>query len=81
MNKQHNFLYPLEPLFGHVLSPFEHFLRRTTAGGIILIGTTLLTLLITNSPWGGRFPSLLGAVHGAFHWSMGTQAKPASLGK
>lgn len=55
MSKQQKFLYPLEPLFGQVLSPFEHFLRRTTAGGIVLIGTSLLTLLIANSPWGEGF--------------------------
>jgi Na+:H+ antiporter, NhaA family len=36
--------YPLEALFGRVLSPFEHFLRRTTAGGIILVGTTIVAL-------------------------------------
>lgn len=52
MSKQHKFLYPLEPLFGQVLSPFERFLRRTTAGGIVLVGTTLLTLLLANSQWG-----------------------------
>lgn len=47
--------YPLEPLFGRILTPFEQFLRRTTAGGIILMGTTVLTLLIANSPWGSAF--------------------------
>src|ERR687892_397084 len=36
--------YPLEPLFGRILSPFEQFLRRTTAGGIVLMATTLVTL-------------------------------------
>ena len=36
--------YPLEPLFGRILSPFEQFLRRTTAGGIVLVGTTVATL-------------------------------------
>lgn len=36
--------YPLEPLFGRILSPFEQFLRRTTAGGIVLMATTVLTL-------------------------------------
>ena len=36
--------YPLEPLFGRILSPFERFLRRTTAGGIVLVGTTLVAL-------------------------------------
>jgi Na+:H+ antiporter, NhaA family len=36
--------YPLEPLFGRILSPFEQFLRRTTAGGIVLIATTAVAL-------------------------------------
>jgi Na+:H+ antiporter, NhaA family len=44
--------YPLESLFGQILSPFERFLRRTTAGGIILMGTTVFTLILANSPWG-----------------------------
>ncbi|HET8705595.1 MAG TPA: Na+/H+ antiporter NhaA [Pseudomonadales bacterium] len=39
--------YPLEPLFGKILSPFEEFLRRTTAGGVILMFTTLATLILT----------------------------------
>jgi NhaA family Na+:H+ antiporter len=39
-----NRVYPLEPLFGRVLSPFEQFLRRTTAGGIVLIATTAVAL-------------------------------------
>ncbi len=36
--------YPLEPLFGRILSPFEQFLRRTTAGGIVLTVTTIIAL-------------------------------------
>ena len=38
--------YPLELLFGRVLSPFERFLRRTTAGGIILVATTAIALAL-----------------------------------
>jgi NhaA family Na+:H+ antiporter len=38
--------YPLEPLFGRILSPFEQFLRRTTAGGIVLIATTIVALAL-----------------------------------
>ena len=38
--------YSLEPFFGKVLSPFEHFLARTTSGGIVLISTTLFTLIL-----------------------------------
>lgn len=44
--------YPLEPLFGRVLSPLERFLQRATAGGIILVATTFLTL--TLSTWMGN---------------------------
>jgi NhaA family Na+:H+ antiporter len=39
-------IYPLEPLFGRVISPFERFLRRTTAGGIVLIATTVIALVL-----------------------------------
>src|SRR5258705_1062881 len=38
--------YPLEPLFGRILSPFEHFLHRTTAGGIVLLATTAIALTL-----------------------------------
>lgn len=41
-----NHRYPLESLFVRVLSPFEQFLRRTTAGGIVLIITTVVTLCL-----------------------------------
>src|SRR5512138_3563948 len=47
--------YPLERLFVRVLTPFERFLQRTTAGGMVLMGTTLVALLIANSPWGPAF--------------------------
>lgn len=41
--------YPLESLFGRVLSPFERFLRRTTAGGIILVATTFVALVLATA--------------------------------
>lgn len=50
--------YPLEPLFGKILSPFERFLRQTTAGGIVLMGMTLLTLIVASSPWGDAYRHL-----------------------
>ncbi len=34
--------------FGKVLTPFEHFLRRTTAGGIVLVVTTLIALALSS---------------------------------
>jgi Na+:H+ antiporter, NhaA family len=47
--------YPLERLFGAALSPLERFLRQATAGGIVLVATTLLTLVIANSDLGEEF--------------------------
>ncbi|MFC4160771.1 Na+/H+ antiporter NhaA [Chitinimonas lacunae] len=47
--------YPLESLFGRVLSPFEQFLKHSSAGGIVLIAATLLTLGLANSPWSEGF--------------------------
>jgi NhaA family Na+:H+ antiporter len=38
--------YPLESIFGRVLSPFEQFLRRTSAGGIVLVATTVVALAL-----------------------------------
>lgn len=55
MVKQH---YPLEPLFGKIIGPFERFLRQTTAGGIILMGMTFLTLIVASSPWGDAYRHL-----------------------
>jgi NhaA family Na+:H+ antiporter len=58
--------YPLERLFGRILSPFEQFLRRATAGGIILLSATIMTLILANSHWGGslhhfwEYPLYLG---------------------
>lgn len=47
--------YPLEPLFGKVIGPFERFLRQTTAGGIVLMCMTLLTLIVASSPLGDAY--------------------------
>jgi NhaA family Na+:H+ antiporter len=49
----------LEGLFGKILSPFERFLQRTTAGGIVLMGTTIITLFLANSTWGDALRHLL----------------------
>lgn len=50
--------YPLEPFFGKIISPFEGFLRETTASGIVLMSTTLLTLIVASSPWGDSWRHL-----------------------
>jgi NhaA family Na+:H+ antiporter len=49
--------YPLEHFLGKILSPFEWFLRRTTAGGIILMATTVITLILANSEYGASIHS------------------------
>jgi NhaA family Na+:H+ antiporter len=61
--------YPLEPLFGRILSPFERFLHRATSGGIVLIASTLLTLTLANSPWGA-------AIHHFWEQSLGISFGP-----
>ena len=38
--------YPLEPLFGRILSPFERFLRGASAGGTLLIAATAVALVL-----------------------------------
>ena len=50
--------YPLEPLFGRILTPFERFLKRTTAGVIVLMVTIVVALILANSPWAGAFTEL-----------------------
>lgn len=47
--KQANNGFFFEKFFGLILSPFERFLRRTTAGGIILIVTVAISLALANS--------------------------------
>lgn len=38
--------YPLESFFGRILSPFEQFLRTTSAGGIVLMTATCAALAL-----------------------------------
>lgn len=40
--------YPLEKLFGKILSPFERFLKNTTSGGIVLLGVSVLAFILAN---------------------------------
>ncbi len=41
--------YFFESFFGRILSPFERFLRRSTAGGIVLVATVAISLILANS--------------------------------
>ncbi len=38
-----------ESFFGRILSPFEKFLRGTTAGGVVLLATVVISLALANS--------------------------------
>ena len=60
-------IYPLEPLFGRMLSPFEQFLRRATTGGIVLIAATILTLILSNSTWHTAYHAFWEQ-HLSLHW-------------
>ena len=44
-----NHRFPLEPLFGRILTPFEAFLRRTSAGGIVLVAATIAALALATA--------------------------------
>lgn len=44
--------YFFENFFGRILSPFERFIKRTTAGGIILVVTVAVSLVLANTSVG-----------------------------
>ena len=41
---------PWERTFTRILTPFEEFIHRQTTTGLVLMGTTVLALLLANSP-------------------------------
>ncbi|MCK9391642.1 MAG: Na+/H+ antiporter NhaA, partial [Syntrophales bacterium] len=47
--------YPMENLFGKILSPFERFLKSTTAGGLVLLGASLLAIILANLTFSQSF--------------------------
>ncbi len=53
-------VYPLEPLFGRILSPFEQFLRRTTAGGIVLMASTAIALGLATTIGAEKLEAVVG---------------------
>lgn len=61
-----------ESFFGRILSPFEKFLRRTTAGGIVLLVTVVLSLAVANFEIGKHifevWETTLGI--GIAHWRL-----------
>ena len=43
----------------HLFSPFEHFLKRSTSQGIILIAVTVVAIFLANSPLAAPYQELL----------------------
>lgn len=41
---------PWEKAFDRVLTPFEEFIHRQTTGGLLLIATAVIALLLANGP-------------------------------
>lgn len=58
--------YPLERLFGRIRSPFEQFLRRTTAGGIVLVAATAVALALASALGQERIEAFWGERAGGF---------------
>ncbi len=42
-------------ILSNLLRPFEDFFKSQVAGGIVLLGATLLALLLANSPWSATY--------------------------
>jgi NhaA family Na+:H+ antiporter len=45
---------PWEKIFGRILTPFEEFIHRQAAGGMVLIGCTVVALALANGPLAER---------------------------
>ncbi len=54
---------PWEKIFGRILTPFEQFIHQQAAGGMVLIGCTVVALVLANGPLAERFPHLADLVH------------------
>lgn len=45
----------MKSLFSQILRPFEEFFKSQVAGGVVLIGVTVLALVLANSPWSDQY--------------------------
>lgn len=52
---------PWEKIFGRILTPFEEFIHQQAAGGLVLIGCTVVALVLANGPLAERYADLLHA--------------------
>ena len=49
---------PWEKAFDKVITPFEEFIHRQTTGGLLLMATAVLALVLANSPLAGFYSDL-----------------------
>lgn len=49
------FVAPLETQFGRILSPFEEFLHRQTAGGLVLMAMAVIAMVLANGPLADQY--------------------------
>lgn len=52
------FVAPFEPVFNKLRSPFDAFVHNTTAGGLLLMMTALLALVLANSALAGLYENV-----------------------
>ncbi len=59
------------PLIDRVLAPFRQFARTASAGGVVLLATTVIALVWANSPWASSYHQLWETTLslGAGEWS------------
>lgn len=62
------FFYPWERQFDRLITPFEEFIHRQTTSGIVLMLTTVVALIIANSPLSDIYGYIL---HTNFSMSFG----------
>ena len=56
---QGDYYAPWEKAFDRILTPFEEFIHRQTTGGLVLMCTAILALLLANSPFAEIYHSIL----------------------
>lgn len=55
-----------EKKFNQILTPFDRFVKRTTTGGLILMASALIALVLANTPLSAQYLDILH-VHLGFH--------------
>jgi Na+:H+ antiporter, NhaA family len=66
------FVAPWETRFDKFLSPFEEFLHRQTTGGLLLMVTAVIAMVLANGPLADTYFALLKTYTGVFFgdWSL-----------